>query len=124
MPNRIKYFNDQNFDLSQYSDREVYVPPVPKTIGFTELSCSEEGKTKPENSGEEVTINIINNSSSMMQVHWLDWGGKRNIYHEIQPGDTAIQHTYRLHPWLASDSDGNCHAIGNPISDGTWVINN
>jgi len=100
------------------------VPPVPKTIGFTELSCSEEGKTKSENSGENVTINIFNNSSSIIQVHWLDWGGKRNLYHEIQPGDTAIQQTAKMHPWLASDVSGNCVAIGNPKADGTWVINN
>ena len=124
MPNRIKYFDAQNFDLSQYSDREVYLPPVPETKGFTELSCSEEGKAKSEDSGENVTINIFNNSNSMMQVHWLDWGGKRNLYHEIQPGDTAIQQTAKMHPWLASDGSGNCVAIGNPKADGTWVINN
>ena len=97
--------------------------PAPKTLGFTELACSAEVKTKSKGSGRSVRIKIFNNSNSTMLIHWLDYDGNRNLFQKITPGGTVYQDTSTLHPWLASYKNGICQALGIPIDDGVWVIN-
>ena len=58
-----------------------------------------------------------------MLIHWLDYDGKRNLYHKIKSGGTVFQETSLLHPWLASRINGTCQAMGIPVDNGVWVIN-
>ena len=121
IPSRIDYF-----DKYVMFDNDTYIASLgatPKTLGFTELSCSAELKTKSTGSGKSVKLKILNNSNSMMLIHWLDYDGKRILYHEIKSGGTVYQETSSLHPWLASRTNGACQAMGIPVDDGIWVIN-
>ena len=121
IPSRIDYF-----DKYIMFDNDTYIASlgaVPKTLGFTELSCGAEVKTKSTGSGKSVRLKIFNNSNSTMLIHWLDYDGKRNLYHEIKSGGTVSQETSLLHPWLASRTNGACQAMGIPVDDGIWVIN-
>jgi hypothetical protein len=118
IPSRIDYF-----DKYVMFDSATYIASLPKTIGFTELSCSAEVKTKSTGDGKSVRLKIFNNSNSTMLIHWLDYDGKRNLYHEIKSGGTVSQETSLLHPWVASRTNEACQAMGIPVDDGIWVIN-
>lgn len=121
IPSRIDFF-----DKYVMFDNDTYIASLgaaPKTLGFNELSCSSEVKTKSTGSGKSVGLEIFNNSNSTMLIHWLDYDGKRNLYHEIKSGGTVSQETSLLHPWLASRTNGACQAMGIPVDDGIWVIN-
>ena len=121
IPSRIDYF-----DKYVMFDNDIYIASlgaVPKTLGFTELSCSAEVKTKSTGSRKSVRLKIFNNSNSTMLIHWLDYDGKRNLYYKIKSGETVSQETSLLHPWLASRTNGTCQAMGIPVDDGIWVIN-
>jgi hypothetical protein len=121
IPSRIDYF-----DKYVMFDNDTYLASLgaaPKTLGFNELSCNSEVKTKSTGSGKSVRLKIFNNSNSMMLIHWLDYDGKRNLYHEIKSGRTVSQETSLLHPWLASRTNGACQAMGIPVDNGIWVIN-
>jgi hypothetical protein len=121
IPARIDYF-----DKYVMFDNDTYMATLevaPKTLGFNELSCSSEVKTKSTGSGKSVGLKIFNNSNSTMLIHWLDYDGKRNLYHKILRGGTVFQETSLLHPWLASRINGICQAMGIPVDNGIWVIN-
>ena len=121
IPSRIDYF-----DKYVMFDNDTYLASLgaaPKTLGFNELPCSSEVKTKSTGSGKNVRLKIFNNSNSMMLIHWLGFDGKRNLYHEVKSGSTVSQQTSLRHPWLASRTDGTCQAMGIPVDDGIWVIN-
>jgi len=121
IPSRIDYFDKYvMFDNDTY---KASLGATPKTLGFTELPCSAEVKTKSTDSKKSVKLKILNNSNSMMLIHWLDYDGKRNLYHKIKSGGTVYQETSSLHPWLASRTNGACQAMGIPVDDGIWVIN-
>ena len=121
IPSRIDYF-----DKYVMFENDTYIASLgfaPKTLGFNELSCSSEVKTKSTGSGKSVRLKIFNNSNSTMLIHWLDYDGKRNLYHEIKSGGAVSQETSLLHPWLASRRNGACQTMGIPVDDGIWVIN-
>ena len=122
IPSRIDYFDKYiMFDNDTYiaSSGFTYIA----SSGFNELSCSSEIKTKSTGSGKSVRLKIFNNSNSTMLIHWLDYDGKRNLYHEIKSGGTVYQETSLLHPWIASRTNGACQAMGIPVDNGIWVIN-
>ncbi|MDA8853031.1 hypothetical protein N9I71_00020 [Amylibacter sp.] len=121
IPSRIDYF-----DKYVMFENDTYIASlgaVLKTLGFDELPCSSEVKTKSTDSGKSVRLKIFNNSKSTTLIYWLNYDGKRNLYHEIKSGDMVYQETSLLHPWLASSRNGTCQAMGIPVDDGIWVIN-
>lgn len=62
------------------------------------------------------SIQFINDTTSTVKVFWLDYGGQRVLYATLAAGQSYIQGSYLTHPWVITNSAGNCLEIYLPIA--------
>ena len=60
----------------------------------------------PSGGGEETEITLKNASREKVDVFWVDGGGARKKFHTLDPGASAVQHTFEGHTWLFADATG------------------
>ncbi|PWU61729.1 hypothetical protein DLE60_04130 [Micromonospora globispora] len=51
-------------------------------------------------------MDFVNARSETVVVHWLDYGGQRQQYAILQPGQWYRQQTYVGHPWVVTNAQG------------------
>jgi serine/threonine protein kinase len=51
-------------------------------------------------------MRFVNKSGQTIHVYWLDYQGKRVLYHTLRDGGSYEQRTYLTHPWLITDENG------------------
>jgi von Hippel-Lindau disease tumor supressor len=51
-------------------------------------------------------ITFANHSGQSVNVYWLDFGGKRQLYKTLDAGDSYTQQTFLTHPWLITSAQG------------------
>lgn len=56
---------------------------------------------------EVVTLVFTNNTATDVEVYWVDFEGKEQLYLTIPAGETDRQETYPAHVWRVRDPDGN-----------------
>lgn len=62
--------------------------------------------------GEDATsIHFENASAQTVNLYWLNYSGERVLYNVLAPGDSRDRPTYLTHPWVVTDSEGNCLAV-------------
>lgn len=67
------------------------------------------GKNAPHPSragGGETSITFINNTAENVRMFWIDPEGNRKPYNRLAPGESASQHTFARHVWVAVGPDG------------------
>ncbi len=70
-------------------------------------ACNEQG-LRSQKGDKPTTIEFINKSKRTVNVYWVDYKGKRVLYHTLRPGQRAGQDTYRTHPWIITTEKGKC----------------
>jgi hypothetical protein len=74
-------------------------------------SCRNEGISRSVSSKDAVRLTIVNRRATVQQLFWLDYEGKRKLYHSLLPGQSVVQDTFATHPWLIADAQGSCQGI-------------
>jgi von Hippel-Lindau disease tumor suppressor protein len=68
-------------------------------------------------------IRFLNSSSVTQNVYWLNYGGTRQLYATLAPGQSYVQSTFLTHPWVVTDSSNACRAIYLPtVESGVAVL--
>jgi len=70
-------------------------------------ACNEQG-LRSQKSDKPTTIEFINKSKRTVNVYWIDYKGKRKLYHTLRPGQRVGQDTFRSHPWILTTEQGRC----------------
>ncbi|WP_243422360.1 hypothetical protein [Micromonospora globispora] len=81
-------------------------PTLPRPGELTPLPPSQESSLKSSGGGPETFIDFVNARSETVVVHWLDYGGQRQQYAILQPGQWYRQQTYVGHPWVVTNAQG------------------
>lgn len=71
--------------------------------------------------GHEVTISIVNDHPTEVEILWLDFDGGRRSYGKLGHGERLTQHTYARHVFVAVDSSGSdvaAFVIGTDAANG------
>jgi len=99
---------------------DVDVQTISKRVA--DLSCSAEGSIG-SGAGAATSVVFENQSGEAVRVEWLDFAGKRVLYHPSLPNAAAhVQGTYLTHPWIITGvTTGTCYGIWLPITEGRIV---
>jgi len=62
------------------------------------------------NETQTATISWLNSTKSPAKIYWLTYGGARDLYDTLPPGQSYSQQTYVGHRWLVVES-GACSAM-------------
>ena len=115
----------QTPDCSANAPFQSSPPPVsspPPAPVRTTAACSEEAQLKSPSSNKVVQLRFMNNSADPVRVFWIDYDGKRTLYHALNPSQIVSQTTFAGHIWLVAGSNGECRQIviaGQDASDVT-----
>jgi hypothetical protein len=61
--------------------------------------------------GSATTLRFRNRTAQELQLHWVDYQGKRQSYGTLPPGEQRAQRTYANHVWLVTDESGKDIAL-------------
>ncbi|SBT50901.1 von Hippel-Lindau disease tumour suppressor protein [Micromonospora auratinigra] len=81
-------------------------PPAPRPGELVPLPASQEPSLRSAGGGPETFVDFVNARSEPVVVYWLDYGGQRQPYASLQPGQGYRQQTYVGHPWVVTDTRG------------------
>ena len=79
--------------------------------GARPYSCSGEGSAYSPASTSKVLFSFINNTAARLEIIWLDFNGKRQLYDMLSPGNSFSVDTYVGHYWLIASSGARCLSI-------------
>ena len=72
---------------------------------------------RSSNGATRATIKFVNQSSSAVDIYWIDYNGRRVLYYRgLAANSTWTADTFLTHPWLAIASDS-----GGTTTSGTGV---
>jgi hypothetical protein len=80
------------------------------------LDCGRAGSIRAETEEIASEIEIVNETSAAIQVHWINHNGAKEHYATLKPGESSAFETYRTHPWMITSDSGKCIAIFLPDS--------
>lgn len=86
------------------------VSPVPAQSWTTE-ACSAEVQLKSPSSDKVVQLRFINNGVLPVHIFWINYFGKRELYHVLKPGLSVPQTTFVGHVWVVAGADDKCQQI-------------
>ena len=81
-------------------------PTLPRPGELTPLPPSQESSLRSSGGGSETFIDFVNARSETAVVYWLDYGGQRQLYAILLPGQWYRQQTYVGHPWVVTNAQG------------------
>jgi hypothetical protein len=58
------------------------------------------------NSNTPALMTFVNQSDQPVDIYWIDFGGRRQLYKTLEAGGSYTQQTYLTHPWLIADAGG------------------
>lgn len=79
---------------------------APPALGAPWRPCTEQLRSLESRTA--VPIEFFNASSQPRKLYWMDFGGTRQLYGTLQPGQCAPMQTYVTHSWMAADSADRC----------------
>jgi hypothetical protein len=86
-------------------------------------ACSLESSLHSITGSQTAAIQFVNASSITQNVYWLNYGGARQLFATLAPGQSYVQFTFLTHPWVATDSSNTCRAIYLPtLESGVAVL--
>lgn len=116
---RDDYFNHNRrgcLDLARSafldpSGPEATPPPSWPTVSLRARACGLEATTRSRESRTPISIRFFNLTSQVVQLHFLDFNGRRQPFGALQPSDSRFQPTFITHTWVMTDSRGQCLAL-------------
>lgn len=98
-------------------------------IGFAVAGssrCELEGTVHSQSGQPPMRVNVYNNSTTQLEMFWLDYAGARESYGVIPPGLSWAVTTFGDHPWIvARDSDDRCvHLIPQSGPEANVIVTN
>jgi hypothetical protein len=87
-----------------------------ETVRLQALNCGQAGSIRAQTEEDPSEIEIANETSAAIQVHWIDHNGARERYGTLEPGESSAFETYRTHPWMITSDSGACIAVFLPDS--------
>jgi hypothetical protein len=76
-----------------------------------QLSCAVEPLLQSLSSSALTDVNFTNGLSQSVSVYWRDYSGVRRYWFTLGPGASYLQGTYPTHPWVFTDTAGQCKGI-------------
>jgi hypothetical protein len=70
--------------------------------------CGDSSPSKP--SQDVVNVEFVNVSKQPRKLHWVNFGGMRQAYGVVQPGQRLALQTYVAHRWVVTDLADACLA--------------
>jgi VHL beta domain len=91
----------------------LLIPAVPERIPIARsFPCSQEEILSSQSSVDETRIRFVNQSSTAVRIYWLDYQGRRQLIHDLGPGQEEVQQTWQTHPFvLTSTQNPQCVQI-------------
>ena len=79
---------------------------------------------KSENAEKPVKLGFKNDSSTRLDLAWVNYDGKLSFYKTLQPGQSYEQNTFETHPWVAVNPAGKILDLIKPTKEdeGTQFI--
>jgi hypothetical protein len=71
-------------------------------------ACGDGTASRPTQAA--VTVEFANVSPFPRQVYWVNFGGARQLYGVLQPGQRETMQTYVGHRWIITDTSDACTA--------------
>jgi hypothetical protein len=101
--------------------------PVPVTYYFSfndasQYPCSDEGSIHSVAGGYEAAFTFYNDSSTYLQVIWLDYNGARYTHGSLAPGASWTADTYAEDVWMIADEASTCEGIFDVAGNGGVTI--
>jgi hypothetical protein len=59
-------------------------------------------------SNQETTIEFINDLNKDIRTYWINSQKERQLFSELKPGQRVVQESFVGHPWVVTDTKGNC----------------
>jgi hypothetical protein len=79
------------------------------------LPCS--SGTRGADAEKPVKVGFKNESSSRLDLAWVNYDGKLVFYRTLQPGQSYEQSTFETHPWVALNSSGKIQDLIKPTKE-------
>jgi len=103
------------------SAAELFAPGPSSTLPA--YACSLETSLHSINGNQTAAILFQNASGNIRNVYWLNYGGTRQLYATLSPGQGYVQGTFLTHPWVTTDASNTCQAIFLPtLESGVALI--
>ena len=83
----------------------------------SDSNCEKESKLRSKEGVTPVEFTLTNRSKNKIVLYWLNYEGKRIKYEEVIPGDQVKQPTFLTHPWVVTNTQGQCVRILTPPGD-------
>lgn len=74
-------------------------------------SCAAEANYPSLASKQTTGMTFVNRSDEPIKIYWLNFQGKRRLYHFLPPGGRQTQQTFIGHNWLVTNSANQCIGI-------------
>jgi hypothetical protein len=89
------------------------------SAALAEENCQSEKSIKSADSDKETKVQFKNVSKSKIKIYWINYDGKREFYSDVNPGKSYTQDTYMTHPWVVTDTNGQCVLLFRPLPGAT-----
>jgi hypothetical protein len=89
------------------------------SVAMAEEDCQSERSIKSADSDKETKVQFKNASKSKIKIYWINYDGKREFYSDVNPGRSYVQDTYMTHPWVVTDTNGQCVLLFRPLPGAT-----
>lgn len=94
----------------------------PKVVSEAKtVDCASEGSLRTKETGDQISMQFENLTSSPRKVYWLNFDGNRTLYQTLGPGVNWEVSTYAEHLWVVTDSAERCQGIYFGEQDGVRV---
>jgi hypothetical protein len=84
--------------------------------------CSQASSLQSQEAQVATRIEIINQSSKVILIYWIDYDGAYQFYGNLGPGQSKLFNTFLTHPWLITDPAGTCLSIFFPSQEHTQAV--
>ena len=84
--------------------------------------CAQESSLRSKDGRTPTAINFVNLASQPIRIYWLDYDGRRKLYHTLEPTQGYTQNTYLTHPWVTTTTSGECLGIYLPADSLKKVV--
>jgi hypothetical protein len=86
------------------------------------ITCSQAGSLRSREAKVATRIEIINQSSRVILIYWVDYEGEYKFYGNLGPTQSKVFDTFLTQPWLITDPVGNCLSIFFPDPKFTQAV--
>ena len=84
--------------------------------------CPAEAGLKSGAAKIPVSVIFENHRKDSIHIYWVNYNGQRTLYSEVEAGSSQDQETFATHPWVVTDSAGNCLYLFIAAASGNYDV--